>query len=526
LSRIAGWLIPALALLLVTAVPARATTAIVEVVPSLDLESSSRDAAVGLLVPGWGDTTSREEALASLRSGQLEHALLGEQGPAVIEVSDGPGTEPEGCCDVRILLELPPEGTSENDARYPIAVRGAGYEGLLVSPSTRIPGLVSIADIAPTVLRARGQEIPDEVTGAALSWREDEQAATALDELDSRLSATRDARLKATAAYGALLIVLSAGALLLRVPIAGRGALLVLPAAAAASLGLSLVGVTSWWAFAAVAVALALGGAAVLRTRTAIGTALAAVLGFYYAGLLWGGDAVSLSLLGPNPDAGGRFYGLPNELETILVGTAIAGAALLWDRFGIGALIALGGLGLVTIAPGRLGASVTGAVVLIVGLAVLALDLEGRRGLIVVGLTAAAGAAALLLAAPRHFSDISPGRWLDRLELSGRLSVDSLSTILLVFALSIPILVVLAVLYPSLRAQLERADAAALLALLAATAVSVLVNDSPAGVLAHGAAWCLAVTAFALTGSQARSSGASYRLAPVCAGLPSLRSRR
>jgi hypothetical protein len=526
LSRIAGWLIPLTLLVLGTAGPAGAATVAVNVVPSLDLESSSENAAVGLLVPGWGDTTSREAALAALTSGRLEHALLGGDPPAVIETSGDPDTEPEGCCDVRILLELPPPGTRENDARYPIAIEGAGYEGILSSPSTQIPGLVTIADIAPTVLRLRGKEIPDGVTGSELSWRADTRAAATLRELDDRLEQTRGARLEATAAYAALLIVLAVVALLVRSPIAGRGALLVLPAAATASLALSLVDITSWWAFAAVTVVLAVGGAAAARSRTAMGAALAGVLGFYYAGLLWGGDAASLSLLGPNPDAGGRFYGLANELETILVGTALVGAALLWDRWGIGALIALGGLGLVTIAPGRLGASVTGAVVLIIGLAVLAIDLEGRRGLVVVALAAAAGAAALLLAAPRHFSDISPGRWLDRLELSGRLSVDTLSTILLVFALSIPILVAIAALYPSLRAQLEQGDAAALLALLVATGVSVLVNDAPAGVLPHGAAWCLAMTAFGLTGSQARRSGASYRLAPVCVGLPSLRSRR
>ena len=42
-----------------------------------------------------------------------------------------------------------------------------------------------------------------------------------------------------------------------------------------------------------------------------------------------------MSLLGPNPDGGGRFFGLANELETILVGTALVAAALLWERFGL-----------------------------------------------------------------------------------------------------------------------------------------------------------------------------------------------
>ena len=35
--------------------------------------------------------------------------------------------------------------------RYRIAIAGGGYRGLLVSDRTRIPGLVSIYDIEPTV---------------------------------------------------------------------------------------------------------------------------------------------------------------------------------------------------------------------------------------------------------------------------------------------------------------------------------------------------------------------------------------
>ena len=77
------------------------------------------------------------------------------------------------------------------------------------------------------------------------------------------------------------------------------------------------------------------------------------------------------------------------------------------------------GLALVTIAPGGLGASVTGAAVAVVGLAVLALDLERRRGLIAVALAAGAAAAVLLIAPPEHLSG-NPGRLLDRIELSAR----------------------------------------------------------------------------------------------------------
>ena len=56
-------------------------------------------------------------------------------------------------CDMCIVLQLPPRGPpTANDRLYRIAVIGQGFHGLLISPTTRIPGLVSIVDVAPTAL--------------------------------------------------------------------------------------------------------------------------------------------------------------------------------------------------------------------------------------------------------------------------------------------------------------------------------------------------------------------------------------
>ena len=52
-----------------------------------------------------------------------------------------------------IVVGLPPATTAPNDRRYPIAVIGHGYHGLLTSSLTRVPGLVSIADVARTALQ-------------------------------------------------------------------------------------------------------------------------------------------------------------------------------------------------------------------------------------------------------------------------------------------------------------------------------------------------------------------------------------
>ena len=52
-----------------------------------------------------------------------------------------------------IVVTLPPRGSPHaNNRRYPIAVVGHGFHGLLKSQTTRIDGLVSIVDIAPTAL--------------------------------------------------------------------------------------------------------------------------------------------------------------------------------------------------------------------------------------------------------------------------------------------------------------------------------------------------------------------------------------
>ena len=185
LRRVAAWLIVT-AVLLGIAAPAGAATVAVEIVPSLDLDSASADSAVGLLVPAWGNTVSEATALEALLAGRLDHDLLGKQRRPVIDVPDAGGAEPPGCCDIRILLALPPPGTHPNDARYPIAISGAGYQGLLSSSSTRIPGLVSIADVAPTVLRLRGEEIPDSVTGSVLTEQLDIDRACATFEAAAR----------------------------------------------------------------------------------------------------------------------------------------------------------------------------------------------------------------------------------------------------------------------------------------------------------------------------------------------------
>src|SRR2546423_9184557 len=108
--------------------------------------------AVGLLRPSYGPTTNRRRALAELVRGTEVNARLGgvPAGRPLINTNKA-SVYPN--CKVCIVVQLPPRGRpTSNDRLYRIAVIGNGFHGLLTSPTTHIPGLVSIVDIAPTDL--------------------------------------------------------------------------------------------------------------------------------------------------------------------------------------------------------------------------------------------------------------------------------------------------------------------------------------------------------------------------------------
>ena len=97
-----------------------------------------------------------------------------------------------------IVVGLPPATSAPNDHRYPIAVIGRGYHGLLASSLTRVPGLVSIADVARTALQ----------TPHALDWRRDGGAVATSYRLEAQIEIARgydDARLGARALAARLL---------------------------------------------------------------------------------------------------------------------------------------------------------------------------------------------------------------------------------------------------------------------------------------------------------------------------------
>jgi hypothetical protein len=475
----------AVALLLMLGGEAQATTFKVVVVPTLELEGLE-DAAVGLLVPGAGPKTSAERARAALVRGEVRNSLRGEppEGDPLISVESSTFVPQPPV----IVLVLPEGGEQPNDRRYPIAVIGGGFNGLLVSDSTRIPGLVSIADVAPTAL---GRD-------DGLTWEEADDPVAELRALDRRISENNDSRLAAT--------LIAAGLILLFAFVFPRAALLGFAAGLAANLVLGVAGVSEpWLVLVVIGLAVAIGAPAlalVLRSGLAVGAALVGVLAAYLVVLGVDGPSVALSPLGPTQNA--RFYGISNLLGTLFLVPALAGAAFLARRFGPAGFAFVAALALVLVAGSRFGADGGGAIVLAAGFAVLAVLLARARPRAL----AAAGAAALALVAifvaldaatggsshvTRALEDGPAGLLGDlaeRVELSlARLADNAFVAILVVVGIGLLVFLVTR----SLRSRAPLEERAPQLALAAAIAVSLVVNDSPNDVILGGVVGFLAV---------------------------------
>jgi hypothetical protein len=455
--------------------PAEAAELRVVVVPEFelaDLEALSRHGAVGLLVPDAGPQTSAGRSLAALERGAVRNSLLGDEPPGDPLLEAGFARNvPAGSV---IVLALPSGGLQPNNRRYPIAVLAPGYRGLLTSPSTRLPGLVSIVDVAPTALDRDG----------ALSSTSHADPVAELAALDERIRDNRDAKTPVLLISLALIVALA-----VFVPAA------VLPGVAAillANLALGITGATEAWVDVLTIVLFVAASLVFARLPlVAHGLLLAGVIAAYLVAMGIDERWVALSPLGPTQNA--RFYGLSNLLATLLLVPALGSAAILGRTFGLWAFGAVGALTLLTVGGSRFGADGGGVLVLLAGFGVL-LALEhrlDRRVLVIAGgFAVAILAAALALGGGSHVTDaladgpvgLAEDLW-RRLELSWLRATSGWGVGLLVFG-GILLLVLLAL----------RERRPLLLAYLAALAVSLVVNDSPNDVIVAGLAGYLALS--------------------------------
>ncbi len=456
---------------LVTAPPAHANHVRVQIAPSR--ADAAGHGAAGLLVPGRGPTFSRAEALAAL---------------AKLPTARCP-------CEYTIFVSLP--GASEHlyEGVERVSIEGPGYPArtMLVSDRTRIPGLVSIYDLKPTVEALdRGEKPPLEARRVADVQRR-------LDGLAARLDEAHRTREWAGLALAALIAMFALLALLLRSALLARAALLTAPVALATALALSVLEVTTPWRVVSMLAALtALGApalAALTGRRPALAVALLAIFPLYLLVFALSTETSSFAALGARPENGGRFYGFQNQVETLLLVPGLLGAALAGRR--LFAPVAL--LAVVTVGASFAGADGGGVLVFTAGYLFLWLRLRDipltARNLALAGAVALAIGVALVgidaaLGGSSHVTRSLEGGPLEvlgdmghRLRLSAGGLVSSIDSALIIAA-GLPALVWVA---------FRRPRFATVDAVVVAIAVSLLVNDSPRDVIGFGALSCFAL---------------------------------
>jgi cytochrome c551/c552 len=454
--------------------------------------------ALGLYVAAAGGNVTRAGTIASLRRGKVENTLLGGKpgGKLRVDLVYGPANGPA------VYVELPPSGAYPNTHRYLVAVDAPGYAGILTSGSTRIDGLVSLPDITQTAVALARHQHAD--IHAIPGSRAD------LTRLDDRLRRVHHDR-----GWTLTVVALTLFALALLWPRAGVvfGA-----AAVTVALWLEWTGTTRLWEVL-IWMSLAPAAIAFLATlrRNWIPYAVTAFFVAFLLVLALSPETHALAVLGARPDGGGRFYGIGNQIETLLLPPLVAAIVV----GGLPWLLPLGGLALVTVAWSKAGADGGGLVVYAAALAVLLLRLRpapltwrravlAAAGVIVltfalVGIDAALGGSSHVT----HAVGGGPGTiWGDlghRLHISWASATKSAYKIVL-FLVSLAALVWIGTRTPR-RVGVD--------AMLVALAVSLLVNDTPVDVIGFGALGCLALLRFESVDSRRMRRGAA--LTAVCA---------
>jgi len=279
----------------------------------------------------------------------------------------------------------------------PVVVFGAGVKpGLITSPTTRRPGIITNTDIAPTILKFFGLEPSVFMTGRAVYAVPGTDRLSTLVEMNRRIVFTFLARPVLSKGYVILqiiIIILAMAIMFLRrrsapnlepfllgltaVPLS----LLLIAGVAFHSLTgyvLAAVGVT----VVLVAVSLRLGFDRGLDPFifVCLGTTLALSID-----VATGANLIKNSVLGYDPMSGARYYGIGNEYMGILIGAAIIGFTALLQRFPrqrkpLLILVAASFAAVIYLmAAPQLGTNVGGGIAALAGLGVTFLGLSGFR---------------------------------------------------------------------------------------------------------------------------------------------------
>jgi hypothetical protein len=410
--------------------------------------------------------------------------------------------------------------TGESDRPIPIGVSGRGFDGDLTSDTTRTNGYVTSTDIAPTILAHFGLSVPDAMIGQAIRTEGSVDPA-AIEARGARMAVVSSRRapvigwsLLAWVLALGLVVLLARGLTPVAVRLTGLS-VVYLPVLLLVGSALEPAQYPEMLLVMLGAPLLAALTLAALRDYRALAVAAAITVCAYALDAILGSPLSALSLLGPNPGLGVRFYGIGNELEALLsvliVGGIGAGLAGFVPRLSPGrcAIVFLViGLAFAGIfASGEFGADVGAAIDFPIGVAVAALVVTGGRRrwillvilvpLIVLALLALAD---LLTGANSHFTrSVLDAGGLHSLgdTAQRRLEQTARSFVRPVLLVALPVIaigVLVAVLRRATLASWVRevpAMRAALIGAVAATIVATVANDSGALLLEIGAAYLL-----------------------------------
>jgi hypothetical protein len=333
-----------------------------------------------------------------------------------------------------------------------------------------------------------------------------------LRELDATIREKNETRFWAALLAGLVVVALAL--------VAPRAGVLAYGSGLAANLVLGELGAsTSWVVLVSMGLAMAAGApllALVLRSREAVALAFVLVLAGYVLALGLDASAVALSPFGPSQT--GRFYGVSNLLETMLLVPAFLGAAWANERFGLAGFLGVALLAFTAVAGNRFGADGGGAIVLGLGYAVLLAALLGGRRLTAAAAVAGASTLVAVLVAvdaatggTSHVTD-ALGGGADGLasDFGGRIVIGYERTVAhwyVALGVVLCLLGVAALTATTLRRNITQSGRGLLLGYAAAILVSLLVNDAPGDVALPALVGCVALRA--------------CTLAPRCAGPPS-----
>jgi len=240
----------------------------------------------------------------------------------------------------------------------PVIASGNGFDrGVLQSPSTHRPGLVTDLDVAASVLSMLGIDRPVSVRGNAVTSQGDASDLAArvdgLREMNATAVAVDTVRLSVQTGYIAVTVITLIGCalllgrirrfreswggrlgsafrhvimFLLSMPVSATLMYLIVPRPGSAATVMLLFGAVSVAVWSALSLIERRSGSAIALAVAGLGSAAVLLID-----QLFGAPLSFSGLFSYSPLLGARYYGIGNEGASIVVGAALAGIALLAD---------------------------------------------------------------------------------------------------------------------------------------------------------------------------------------------------